>query len=354
MRGDELFELVDALLCADGPVTSPVDLTLVAEHRRGHGAMYEALNSGNVDVPRLRQVLAGLPMPRAADGRLVLAVDVSNRLRPDAPTSADRLFCHVYGRSGRSSDQFIPGWPYSFVAALESGRSSWCQLLDAVRLGPEDDVAEVTATQLRRVVTDLIEMGRWHVGDRNILIVFDAGYDAPRMAHLLDGLPVEVLGRMRSDRVMRRPTPSLKEYALAYPQGGRPPKHGKEFRFAKPETWGDPDAATVQVTDRYGTARAMAWDRIHPSPDHPLRVDRPHRRTPRHRGHADSPPGRPPARRRRPAAALALVVRHRRAHPDPPPARRRRRPAATLGEARRARPAHPGPHRRGCRTAPAR
>lgn len=69
---------------------------------------------------------------------------------------------------------------------------------------------------------------------------------------------------MRSDRVMRRPTPSLKEYALSYPQGGRRPKHGKEFRFAKPETWGEPYAATVQVTDRYGTARAMTWDRIHP------------------------------------------------------------------------------------------
>ncbi|MGO4758241.1 transposase, partial [Streptomyces sp. 2MCAF27] len=26
-HGDELFQLVDALLCADGPVTSPVDLT---------------------------------------------------------------------------------------------------------------------------------------------------------------------------------------------------------------------------------------------------------------------------------------------------------------------------------------
>ncbi len=125
------------------------------------------------------------------------------------------MFCHVYGRSGRSSDQFIPGWPYS-VAALESGRTSWCQPLDAVRLGPEDDDAELTAAQLRRVVEDLIEMGRWHVGDRDILIVFDAGYDAPRMAHLLAGLPVEVLGRMRSDRVMRRPTPTLKEYAPAY------------------------------------------------------------------------------------------------------------------------------------------
>ncbi|MGW7363153.1 NF041680 family putative transposase [Streptomyces sp. NPDC054841] len=261
VRGDTLFELTDALLCADGPVTTPVDLTLTAEHRRGHGAMYDALNSGDVDVPRLRRVLAGLPQPEAADGRLVLAVDVTHWLRPAAPTSRDHLFCHVYGRSGRSSDQFVPGWPYSFVAALEPGRTSWCQILDALRLGPADDVAEVTAAQVRRVVEDLIDMRRWQAGDRDILVVFDAGYDAPRMAYLLEELPVEVLGRLRTDRVMRKPVPVP---WISPPKGGRPPKHGKEFRFAKPDTWGAPDAETVQVTDRYGTARAMAWDRIHP------------------------------------------------------------------------------------------
>lgn len=49
------------------------------------------------------------------------------------------------------------------------------------------------------------------------------------------------------------------------PAAGRAaPKHGKEFRFAKPETCGEPAAVSTQVTDRYGTARAMAWDRIHP------------------------------------------------------------------------------------------
>ncbi|MFE9374730.1 NF041680 family putative transposase [Streptomyces sp. NPDC006711] len=262
-RRDELFELADALLCADGPVTAPVDLTLLAEHRRGHGALYDALNRGRLDAVRLRRTLAALPQPKAADDRLVLAVDVSNWLRPDAECSPDRLFCHTFGR-GRDQHLMIPGWPYSFVAALESGRTSWCQLLDAVRLGPEDDVAEVTARQVRRVVGDLVAGGRWREGDPDILVVFDAGYDAPRIAYLLRNLPVEVLGRMRSDRVMRRPTPTQFEYAEAYPRGGRPPKHGKEFRFAKPETWGEPNAATVQVTDRYGTARAMAWDRIHP------------------------------------------------------------------------------------------
>ncbi|MFI6702981.1 hypothetical protein ACIBJC_29250 [Streptomyces sp. NPDC050509] len=38
-----------------------LDLTLTAEHRRGHGAMYDALNYGNVDVPRPWQMLTGLP-----------------------------------------------------------------------------------------------------------------------------------------------------------------------------------------------------------------------------------------------------------------------------------------------------
>lgn len=273
-RSDTLFELCDAILCEDGPVTSPVDLMLLAEHRRGHGALYDALNRGRIDVDRLRKALAMLPQPKAAegrrrpptgaDGRLVLAVDVSAWLRPDAPTSPDHLFCHVYGRSGRSSDQVHPRLADSFVAALETGRTSWCQLLDVVRLGPDDDVAEVTGAQVRHVVTDLIDQGQWEAGDDDILVVFDAGYDTPRMAHLLGGIPIEVLGRMRSDRVMRRPAPSRKELSLASPQGGRYPKHGKEFRFAKPDTWGQPDSATVQVTDRYGTARAMAWDRIHP------------------------------------------------------------------------------------------
>lgn len=150
-RRDELYALADALLCADGPVTSPVKLTLVAEHRRGHGALDGALNRGRLDAGRLWRTPAALPQPKAADDRLVPAVDVSNWPRPEAECSADRLFCHTYGRS---TDQhlMIPGRPYSFVAALETGRTSWCRLLDTVRLGLEDDVAEVTAVQVRRVL----------------------------------------------------------------------------------------------------------------------------------------------------------------------------------------------------------
>src|SRR3981189_1664830 len=75
---------------------------------------------------------------RAAGGRIVVAVDVSPWLRLDAATSAERLFCHVHGRV-KNQSQFIPGWPYSFVVALESGRTTWTAMLDAIRLGPQDD-----------------------------------------------------------------------------------------------------------------------------------------------------------------------------------------------------------------------
>src|SRR3954454_22160986 len=77
-------------------------------------------------------------------GRIVLGVDVSPWLRPDAPTCSERLFCHVYGRGrGRDADQRIPGWPYQLVAALESGPTSWTAVLDVVRLGPADDATAV-------------------------------------------------------------------------------------------------------------------------------------------------------------------------------------------------------------------
>jgi hypothetical protein len=53
-RADELFELVEAVLCTDGPVRTLVDLALAPEHRRGHGSLYDGLNRGRLDVARLR------------------------------------------------------------------------------------------------------------------------------------------------------------------------------------------------------------------------------------------------------------------------------------------------------------
>src|SRR3984885_15126767 len=261
-RADELSELVDAVLCADGPVRTLAGLSLAPEHRRGPGALHDAVNHGQISIARLRRVLAGLPLPRAADGRLVLAADVSNWLRPGAATSAGRLFCHVYGR-GRGQAQMIPGWPYSVIAALEPGRTSWTAVLDAVRLGPDDDETAVTAAQVREVVTRLIEAGHWRQGDQPVLVVFDAGYDVTRLSFLLADLPVELLGRLRSDRVMQLPAPPRQPGT-----NGRPRKHGFQLALADPATWPAPPITTSTLTSRYGMAVTAAWDRVHPRLTH--------------------------------------------------------------------------------------
>ena len=254
---DTLSEVCDAVLCKQDRVPMAAELSLEPECRRGHGAVYKALNRGQVQVARLRWALAALPLPAWDDGRIRLAADVSNWLRPDAATSPERLFCHCYAR-GRGNAQMIPGWPYSLVAALEPGRTSWVLPLDAVRLGPADDATEVTAAQVREVVTRIIAAGRWEDGDPDIMVIFDAGYDLTRLAWLLRDLPVEVTGRLRSDRVMYFPAPPR-------PAGtnGRPSRHGAALKLADPGTWPAPAVTTVTETTRYGAARASAWARLH-------------------------------------------------------------------------------------------
>ncbi|MEU1953417.1 transposase [Nocardia rhamnosiphila] len=207
-RADAAFDLVDAVLCADGPVRSLPELSLIGEHRRGHGSVYAALDRGRIDIVgcAVRWFRCHCLVPRTA-GWLVLAVDITSWLRPEAHTCPQRILCHTYGRA-KNTAQMIPGWPYSVVAALESGCSSWTAPLDAVRLAPGDDAATVTAGQLRTVIGNLIEAGHWCPGDPDIWIVADAGYDAPRLAFLLADLPVAVLARMRSDRVLRRRAPA--------------------------------------------------------------------------------------------------------------------------------------------------
>src|SRR3954451_5131833 len=68
-RADELFELVEALLCVEGPVHSLVALCLAPEARRGHCGVIEPVNSSGVNAGRLLETLRGLPQPRMFGGR---------------------------------------------------------------------------------------------------------------------------------------------------------------------------------------------------------------------------------------------------------------------------------------------
>ena len=104
-RGDELSELAGAVLCAGGPVRALAGLSLAPEHRRGHGALHDAVNHGRIQAGRLRRALAGLPPPAWPGGRIRLAVDVRSWLRPGAATSPGRLFCPcLRARQGPGAD----------------------------------------------------------------------------------------------------------------------------------------------------------------------------------------------------------------------------------------------------------
>lgn len=102
-RANASFELAEAVLCADGPARSVAELSLVGEYRRGHGSGYAALARGEVDMARLRTALSAVSVSRAAVGQLVVAVDITSWLRPEAHTSPQRILCHTYGRDRRAS-----------------------------------------------------------------------------------------------------------------------------------------------------------------------------------------------------------------------------------------------------------
>ena len=68
-RRDALFELTEALLCIEGPVKTLVGLPLAPEHRRGHGALYDALNHGRIEAEARRRQLG--PCRRRVSSDLV-------------------------------------------------------------------------------------------------------------------------------------------------------------------------------------------------------------------------------------------------------------------------------------------
>ena len=259
-RADALFELAEAVLCADGPVRS----WLSCRWCPSTGAVMAACMAGSTAAGS-RWGGCGPPWPACRypgllmDGWCWQWMSARGCARTRRP---QRTGCSATSTGvAKGSAQMIPGWPYSFVAALETGRSSWTAVLDVIRLKPADDATAVTAAQIREVVGRLIAAGQWTAGDPEILIVADAGYDVTRLAFVLSDLPVVLLGRLRSDRVLRLPAPPR-------PPGtsGRPPRHGGEFALARPETW--PAGASSGELCRFASAEAMQQedqqrDRVH-------------------------------------------------------------------------------------------
>src|SRR5260370_6159131 len=165
LRSDALFELADAVLCADHAVTSLVQLCLEPEFTRGHGALYDALSAGRIDDERFFCLLAS-ELPQAVDGpealawiaehdvldhglldkalaglspddasqvrdacarwsRLPVAVAATASPRPDAWCSPGREHVHNGACHCRGSSKTTPGWEDQFPAPIGHLPTPW-------------------------------------------------------------------------------------------------------------------------------------------------------------------------------------------------------------------------------------
>src|ERR671923_1942852 len=265
-RRDALFDLLDALLTA-GAVPSPVHLSLVPGHRRGHGSLYAALAEGAISAAAVERLLAALPLPVAAHEPAVYAVDGSVWPRCDAETSPERGFYHHATRHS-NGQPIVAGWLYQWVAQVRLTADSWTAPLSVERVPPGANANGVAAQQLRRVVA------RRPADGKLPLFVLDAGYDPVRLAQALDlaggALRAAVLVRLRSGRCFYADPPPYR--GTTNGRGGRPPRHGPRFTCADDTTWWPPTGAHAEEDALYGHVRVRAWAGGHAkTQEHPTR-----------------------------------------------------------------------------------
>jgi len=299
-RPDAAFELCDAILCADHAVTSLVQLSLVPEFRRGHGALYDALAAGRIDEEAfaalltatlpplvdgdegrgwvaehdvidyglLEAALAGVPAEPAGQvrdacarwRRLRFAVDATPYPRPDAECSPGRGHVHHDACRCDGTRKTIPGWEYQFTAALGHLRTAWAALIDVERTTQAGRTHQ-TIGQVKNLLRRLARAG--HAGRGAPLVIFDAGYSAAALTAGLAGCPVHLLVRLAAGQVF------CYDPATWPGKQGRPGKHGARVACHKADAADqanpEPDESlTLPGTPRYGTVQVDAWRGVHP------------------------------------------------------------------------------------------
>ncbi|MFB7225048.1 NF041680 family putative transposase [Streptomyces sp. NPDC056227] len=254
-RADTLFDLTDAVLCAEGPVTSLVELSLQSNFRRGHGALYDALAHGAIDEERLRSLLAS----QLPDGPLMFGVDASTYPRPSAECSPGRG--HHYAPCRCDGDRkTVPGWQFQWITGLEWGSSSWTLPVDVARVPATFCSVAASAEQIRRVTHHLDHLGRLRSdGLPAPLFILDQGYSASGLTHALADVPVQLLVRIAGDRVYYDGRPGPRK-----PGPGRNGVHGHRFELSASVNLRRPDQMlVVPDTRRYGRVEVRAWHRMH-------------------------------------------------------------------------------------------
>ena len=129
--------------------------------------------------------------------------------------------------------------------------------MDVERLRPAQDANVLASEQLEALLGRLEEGVEEGVVP---LFVFEAGYDPVKLQQGLEGIPCQILLRLRAGRRFYG-DPSLSERPAHI---GRPRRHGPKMKCNDPSTWPEPSAEHQCEEAGYGCVRVRAFSKLHP------------------------------------------------------------------------------------------
>jgi DDE superfamily endonuclease len=246
---DALFDVADALL-TDTQARSFVELSQAACFHHAWPSLYEALEDGRIARSALQKLFVTALPASLVGSRLVLGMDVSSILRPDAHTSQDRTFVH---RSNLPPDATPvgPGWQFSALVVLPNPVSCGTYILDTRRIPSSESACSIGALQLRELLPLLTLLGV------RVLLLQDRGYsNAPWLLASQDG-DFDTLVRARKDQVLYRAVP------VEPRRRGRPRLDGPRFKGSDPSSQGEPDADWSGTDARGQAVQVSCWQGLH-------------------------------------------------------------------------------------------
>ncbi len=225
---DALCNLVDAL-CSEAAARSFPEWSFSPFFERSWASWYEALEDGQIDAERLRQLFVDFaPLPAAGEV-VFLGVDTSNLYRPEAETAEDRTLVSI-ANLPKHTHAASPGWVMSHVVLLPTQAGQGTFILDTARVASTDLATEVVARQLRAVVALLLARGL------HPIILGDRWYAcAPFLTRLADVEACSLL-RVKSNRVFSRRAPARLPGQL-----GASRKDGERFQCKDESSHGEAD-----------------------------------------------------------------------------------------------------------------
>jgi hypothetical protein len=247
---DALFNLVDAL-CSEAAAKSFPELSFSPFFERTWASLYEALEDGQIDAERLRQLFVDFaPLPAAGE-MVFLGIDTSNLYRPEAETAADRTLVPI-ANLPKNTHAASPGWVFSHVVLLPRQAGQATFILDTARVASRELVTEVAARQLRAVVALLLARGL------HPIIIGDRWYAcAPFLTRLAD-VEAACLLRVKSNRVFYRPAPERLAGQL-----GASRKDGERFQCQDESSHGEADETWEGLDAKGARIEVRCWKHLH-------------------------------------------------------------------------------------------